>query len=92
MSPGSLTLDLGGRLRISHKLSLELTYGLQAFATVKVDHSDYNPLDAIACTESGFDYSTSGCAAVRNGYAMPSALGEYSRLEHAFRIGLRIEP
>ena len=45
--------------------------------------------DQLACMASGYDYATGACAAVRGGYAIASGAGNYDRIEHAFRIGLR---
>lgn len=91
ISPTSLTLDLGARRRFQSGLTIELSYGLQYFPSVDARNSRFNPEDRIDCIASGYDYSTSPCEAVREGYAIPSAAGSYSRLEHALRIGLRYE-
>ncbi len=91
ISPTSLTLDAGAQLRISPAWSLQLSYGLQVFGNVDVTDSDYDPRFAIDCIDSGFDYTTRGCTALREGYAIPTAAGSYSRLQHAFRLGLRRE-
>ena len=39
--------------------------------------SAFDPRDALDCIDSGFDYSTAACAAVRHGYAIPTAAGDY---------------
>jgi hypothetical protein len=90
ISPFSLTLDLGVQLRVpSSPFILQLGYGLQYFLPVDVNSSAYNPADRITCIENGFDYSSVACAAVRGGYAIPTAAGHYERIEHAIRFGLR---
>jgi len=91
MSSTSLTLDAGMQLRIAPNFSLQLSYGMQIFAPVDVTNSDYDPRFAIDCIDSGFDYTTRGCTALRDGYATPTAAGNYSRLQHALRLGLRYE-
>jgi hypothetical protein len=90
VAPFSLTLDLGVQLRVpSSSLALQLSYGLQYFLPVEVNSSAYDPQDRIRCIENGFDYSSAACAAVRGGYAIPTAAGRYERIEHAIRLGLR---
>ncbi|MBA2543852.1 MAG: hypothetical protein H0V17_29680 [Deltaproteobacteria bacterium] len=91
MSSTSVTLDAGAQLRLAPNWSLQMSYGLQVFSTVDVDSSNYDPRFALDCIDSGFDYSTPGCAALREGYALPTAAGSYSRLQHALRLGLRFE-
>ena len=90
ISPLSLTLDLGAQLRLGAWL-VQLSYGLQYFNRVNVDHSAYDPRHRLDCIESGYDYSTPGCEAVREGYALPTADGDYSRIQHAVRLGFRYE-
>jgi len=91
IAPTSLTLDLGGQRRIGRNLVVQLSYGLQYFPTVNARHSAFDPRDRIDCIASGYDYTTRACEAVRDGYAIPTAAGDYERIEHALRIGLRYE-
>lgn len=93
VSPLSLTFDAGMQLRAQKGAAwaLQLSYGLAYFPTATVSDSDYDPQHRIDCIESGFDYSTAACAATRNGYALPSANGEYGKLEHALRLGFRYD-
>jgi hypothetical protein len=91
IAPASLTLDLGGQRRIGHGLSVQLSYGLAVFAPVTVSDSAFEPADRLACIASGYDYTTPACEAVRQGYAIPTAAGDYARFEHALRLGLRYE-
>lgn len=96
IAPLSGTLDAGLQYRFTRDLQvtpqvvLQANYGLQYFPTVNVTDSAFDPRDRLACEDSGFDYSTPACAAVRNGYAIPTAAGEYSRIEQAARIALRL--
>jgi long-subunit fatty acid transport protein len=92
IAPLSLAGDIGGEVRVpGTQMILQLSYGLQYFPTVRVLNSSYDPLDRLACIDNGFDYSTPACESVRRGYAIATAAGDYSRLEHALRIGLRVQ-
>jgi hypothetical protein len=91
VAPLSATVDLGMQLRLSNALSVQLGYGLQYFPTVSVDDSAFDPRDRLRCMDSGFDYTTDACRSVRLGYAIPTAAGDYSRIEQAFRIAVRYE-
>jgi hypothetical protein len=91
ISPRSATLDLGAQLRVSSTLIVQLSYGLQYFPSVGVGSSAFDPRDRVACVDGGFDYDTPACAAVRQGFAITSAAGDYSRVQHALRLGIRIE-
>jgi hypothetical protein len=91
IAPTSLTLDLGVQRRIGRNLIAQLSYGLQYFPTVNTQQSAFDPQARIDCIASGYDYSTRACEAVREGYAIPPAAGDYGLIEHAFRIGLRYE-
>jgi hypothetical protein len=97
IAPTSLTADVGAQFRIDYSalfwkaLVLQASYGFQYFPTVNVTNSAFDPRDQLACMDSGYDYSTAACGSVRNGYAIPTAAGDYGRMEHAFRVGLRFE-
>jgi hypothetical protein len=91
IAPLSFTLDLGAQLRLSRALTAQLSYGVQYFPTLHPATSAFDPQDQLDCLDSGQDYTSKACTAVRNGYATGSAAGSYARLEHALRIGLRYE-
>lgn len=91
IAPASFTADVGVQARVAPSWVFQLSYGLSYFPTVDVTDSLYDPRHQLACFESGFDYTTIACEAVRNGYALPTAAGSYDRLEHAFRLGFRYE-
>jgi hypothetical protein len=97
IQPASVTLDGGVQLVLfdqgpSHnRLLAQLSYGVQYFPTVHVDNSEFDPGSRLACYDSGFDYSTPACNETRKGYGIPTANGDYSRIEHAIRFGLRYE-
>jgi hypothetical protein len=90
MSPASLTGDLGAQVTLGG-WQVQLSYGAQLFRTVDVTDSAFDPRAQLDCTASGYDYTTAGCEAVRLGYAVPTAAGEYQRFQHALRLGLRYE-
>jgi hypothetical protein len=87
ISPFSFTADVGGQLRAGPVI-LQATYGIQYFPTVNVTDSAFDPRSRITCIDSGYNYETDACAQTRNGYGIPSADGQYDRLEHAVRIAL----
>lgn len=93
IAPLSATLDAGLQYRITRDVTpqvvLQASYGLQYFPEVSVTDSAFDPRDRLACYDAGFDYSTPACASVRNGYAIPTAAGDYSRIQQAARIALR---
>jgi hypothetical protein len=91
ITPNSLTADLGAQFRVTPSLIVQLSYGLQFFPPTTVEDSAFDPQHQVDCIASGYDYSTAACEAVRTGYAIPSAAGDYSRYQHAFRFGLRYE-
>jgi hypothetical protein len=93
MSPGSLTFDLGAQVRPWRGSSwiIQLSYGVQAFSRVHVEDSAYDPRQALDCIDSGFNYESRACEALRDGYATGTAAGDYSRFQHAIRLGLRYE-
>ncbi len=91
VAPISATLDFGVQYALSDQLRVQFTYGLQYFLPVDVEDSAFDPRSRLQCFDSGFDYSTPGCANVRNGYAIPTATGEYQRIEQAIRVAVRFE-
>jgi long-subunit fatty acid transport protein len=91
IAPASVTVDGGAQWRIAESWLVLATYGLQYFPTVDVDASAFDPDDRLACIDSGYDYTLPACASVRGGYAIASAAGSYSRIQHALRLAVRIE-
>jgi hypothetical protein len=87
----ALTADVGGQVRILPQLVLQLGYGLAWSPEVDSGDSAYDPIDRLDCVESGYDYSTGVCAAVRAGYAGPTGAGTYRHLGHAARLGVRFD-
>jgi hypothetical protein len=91
IAPASFTLDVGAQWRTQAHFILQLSYGAQFFPSVNARDSAFDPLARIACLDSETDYSTPACRSVRNGYAIPSPAGDYERIQHAVRFGLRYE-
>ena len=90
ISPFSYTVDLGAQLHHGPVI-LQATYGLQYFPSVTVTDSAFDPRSRISCIASNYDYASSACTDVRNGYGIASADGRYDRLEHALRVALIYE-
>jgi hypothetical protein len=90
ISPTSGTLDLGAQLRFG-SWSMQVSAGAQFFLPVSVTKSEFDPRDAVACVDGGYDYASAGCAALRAGYALPTAAGDYGRIEMSARLGFRYE-
>ncbi|MFT3700634.1 MAG: hypothetical protein QM831_46245 [Kofleriaceae bacterium] len=90
IAPFSYTADVGAQLRVGAFI-LQATYGVQYFPTVNVSDSAFDPRNRVSCIDSGYDYATPACTATRNGYGIPSADGQYDRLEHAIRVGLTFQ-
>jgi hypothetical protein len=90
IAPRSYTADAGIEFKAG-AVRFQLSYGIQYFPTVDVTNSAYDPRARITCIDSGYDYETAACAAVRDGYGIPTADGTYDRLEHAVRIGFVYE-
>ncbi|MGN6108167.1 MAG: hypothetical protein ACTHU0_23880 [Kofleriaceae bacterium] len=91
ISPASLTADAGVQVRIAASWLVQLSYGFAYFPRVAVDKSAFDPRDPRDCFAHGLAYSTRACRAVRDGFALPTAAGDYTRFQHAMRIGLRYE-
>ncbi|HEX2689008.1 MAG TPA: hypothetical protein VHN14_20440 [Kofleriaceae bacterium] len=91
IAPMSYTVDFGAQWRISQLVTAQLSYGLELFPAVHVTQSAFDPADRLTCIASNYDYATTACEAVRRGYAIAPAAGDYGRLEHALRIGLRYD-
>jgi hypothetical protein len=87
----SIGASVGGQLRLAPGLSMQLTYVGRWFPTTTVAASAYNPIDQLNCADSGYDFSTAACQAVREGYAQPTAAGSYGKHDHSARLGLRYD-
>ncbi|MBA3464404.1 MAG: hypothetical protein H0T46_30915 [Deltaproteobacteria bacterium] len=90
VAPAAATLDLGAQARLGAWL-VQLGYGIAFSPTIAVDNSAFDPRARIDCIDSGFDYTTAACRSTRNGYGIPTAAGDYRRIDHALRLGFRYE-
>jgi hypothetical protein len=91
ISPTSLTIDTGVQQRVTRNWRMQLSFGAQVFPTVEVRNSGYDPRFQLECAASGHDYDTAACAAVRNGFGLPTAAGEYRRIHASMRFGVHYE-
>jgi long-subunit fatty acid transport protein len=89
IGPPRVTIDVGGQVRLGPWIA-QLSYGLALSPRVSVEDSDYDPRFRLDCLDT-LDYTSRACEATRNGYAIPTAAGDYSRLDHALRLGFRYE-
>jgi hypothetical protein len=87
----AITADAGAQLRVLPSLVIQVTYGASWYPEVTADPGAYDPRFATQCAASGYDYETPACAAVRAGYAIPTAAGSYRRFSHAARLALRYD-
>ena len=85
IGPPKATIDLGGQLRLGAWV-VQLSYGIALSPRVAVEDSDYDPRFRLDCLDT-LDYASRACEATRNGYGIPTAAGDYSRLDHALRLG-----
>lgn len=94
VAPLSFTADFGAQLRFAINdlpFVVQLTLGAQYFPPVNVTDSAFDPRARLACADSGHDYSTNACRSVREGYALPTAAGDYQRFQLASRFAVRYE-
>ena len=82
-------LSMGGELRFAGGWSLGFSYSLAYYPTMDATNSAFDPRDRIACVDSEFDLHM--CEAVREGRALPTAAGTYSRVMQGFTTWLRFD-
>ena len=87
IGPPRATIDVGAQARLGAWV-VQLSYGIALSPSVVVQDSDYDPRSRLDCLET-LDYSSAACEATRNGYGIPTAAGDYSRLDHSLRLGFR---
>ena len=81
IAPTSFTLDIGAQIRLAPSSCVQLTYGLQYFPPVHVTDSAFDPRDRLDVHRHRASTTRrAACAAVRNGYAIPTAAGDYDRI------------
>jgi len=93
IAPAAFTVDLGvqGRVVPGAPWWLQLSYGLALSPTVDARANAFDPRHRLDCVDSGFDYTSSGCELTRGGYAVATGAGDYTRIQHALRVGLQYE-
>ncbi len=88
--PGSnVTLATGAEIRVADQWVMGLGYELGWTPTVDARDSDFDPLAAVACVDSG--YSFDACRAARDGRALSTAAGTYQQLRHGMVLSLRYD-
>lgn len=87
----SLGVALGGQVRLTAGITVQLGYTARWWPTVDVTDSAYDPRDLLACEDAGGDLTTSECEAVRDGYARPSAAGRYLRIDQGLTTAVRYD-
>ena len=79
----------GVDLQLHQHWVLSAGYDLTWFLPAGVDQSAFDPLDRLSCVDSGYDFDE--CRAAREGRAIPTAAGDYSRLRHTFMLSIRYD-
>lgn len=90
VAPAAVTLDLGAQARVGSWV-VQLSYGIAYSPTISVPDSEFDARHRLDCEDADYDYTSAGCRETRNGYALPTAAGEYQRIDHALRLGFRYE-
>lgn len=90
VAPAAVTLDLGVQARVRAWV-VQLSYGIGYSPTIETQGSAFDPRHRIDCIDADYDYTSTGCRATRAGYALPTAAGDYQRIDHALRLGFRYE-
>jgi hypothetical protein len=85
----SLSLALGGEVRLGQSIVLGAGYQLAWFPSVDSTDSAFDPLEQLACVDSNYDMAA--CAAARQGRATPTAAGSYSRLQNTIAVSLQYD-
>ena len=86
-------VDLSGglELRLSERFGVTIGYTLGLMLPRDVTTSAFSPSAAIACNAAQHDIDTPGCAAIRDGRAIPTAAGSYWRFSNQLTLGLAID-
>ncbi len=83
------TLSTGIEWRAAQAIALSASYDLTWFPARTSNPSAFNPLDRLACVDSG--YEADRCIPARQGRATPTAAGTYGRLDHGLVLSLRYD-
>jgi hypothetical protein len=79
----------GVELRFAQHWVIQAGYDLTWFPSADVTDSAFDPIGRLGCVDSGYDFDE--CRAAREGRALPTAAGSYSRLRHGFNLSLRYD-
>lgn len=92
ISPWSAELSaaLAVQLRLGPRWSLQLGSSVRYQVPRTELAGAFDPLDRLACADSGYDRDLPACADVRAGYGLPTAAGDYRRWTHVANATLRI--
>jgi len=85
----NLAAAVGIQLRLGGRWMLRASYGLTWYPQVSASPGVFDPIGRLDCVDADYDYDQ--CAAVREGRGIPTAAGDYRRLDHALRTGLYLE-
>jgi len=80
--------SLGAQLTLSTTLKVTAGYTFGRLLDRDVTHSHFSPSAYTDCVDSGYDFDA--CAAAREGRALPTAQGRYSRTSHSLSLGLLV--
>ena len=81
----------GAQIRLRPRWTLQLGGQVRYQLPTSTGASAYDPLDRVACVDSGYDRDLPACATVRAGYGLPTAAGDYRRTTLLANLGLRIQ-
>lgn len=79
----------GVDLQVHQHWVMSAGYDLTWFLPVGVEDSAFDPLARLACVDSDYDFDA--CRAAREGRAIPTAAGDYTRLRHTFMLSIRYD-
>lgn len=79
----------GVDLQLHQHWVLNAGYDLTWFLPTSVDDSAFDPIDRLSCVDSDYDFDA--CRAAREGRAIPTAAGDYTRLRHTFMLSIRYD-
>jgi long-subunit fatty acid transport protein len=82
-------LGVGGEYALLPSLKATFGYSLALLLPQDTGTSAFDPTQAAACRDSGFDLDV--CAPSRQGRAVPTAAGSYSRITHELVLGLEYQ-
>jgi hypothetical protein len=85
----NVSLAAGAELRVTQRLAMSLGYAIVLFPGQSPNPSAFDPEERVSCVDQ--NYPIDACAATREGRGIPTAAGDYSRLQHAFSLGVRFD-